>query len=173
METDIYCDLEKEKAHPKAQALMTEDFFWDIGDELAPFGSDEGFEALSEFREWRLENPDISVGFCIAWIIESVGEFDNYEDYNEENLVHHEKILQQINDPDFDDQQYIFTLDTTIIATALGQLVDEGLIEEEYKYYVQVAINRLRIWADLQNHWDYRKEYIHNLDTIEQVLESA
>ena len=168
-----YCELEKEKAHPKAQALMTEDFFWDIGDELTPFGSDEGFEALCEFRAWRLEHPDISVGFCIAWIIESVGEFNDYEDYNEENLVNPEKVLQQMSNPDFDDQQYIFTLDTTIIATALAQLVDEGLIEEDYKYFVQVAINRLRIWGDLQLHWDYRKEYIHNLDAVEQVLALA
>ena len=106
-------------------------------------------------------------------MIESVGEFDNYEDYNEENLVNTEKILQQLNDPDFDDQQYIFTLDTTVIATALGQLVDEGIIEAEYKYYVQVAINRLRIWSDLQTHWDYREEFINNLNAIERVLAMA
>lgn len=172
-ENEDYIDLKKENAHPRAQQLMLEDFFWDIGDELAPFGSDEGFEALAEFRNWRKENPNISVGFCIAWVIESVGEFDNYEDYNEENLVNTEKILQQLNDPEFNDQQYILTLDTTFIATALGQLVDEGIIEADYKYYVQVAINRLRIWSDLQTHWDYREEFINNLNVIERVLAMA
>lgn len=52
---------------------MLEDFFWDMEDELAPFGSDEGFEALAEFRLAK-KNPNISVGFCIAWVIESVGD---------------------------------------------------------------------------------------------------
>jgi hypothetical protein len=37
---------------------------------------------------------------------------------------------------------YIFTLDTTVIGTALGQLIDEGYIDAEAKPYVQVAIKR-------------------------------
>ena len=36
----------------------------------------------------------------------------------------------------------MFTLDATIIATALGQLLDEGRIDAEAKPYVRVAIHR-------------------------------
>ena len=168
-----FLGIDKSKAHSKAIELLTEDFFWSSSDELSPFGSDEGHTALCEFRKWRKKNKKISVGFCIAWIINTVGEIENYDDYNEENLVDEAIIKTQIADESFDDQQYIYTLDTTIIATALGQLVDEGLIELEYKYFVQVAINRLRIWAKLNETWNYRNEYIRRLDLIEKNLEKA
>jgi len=168
-----FLGIDKSKAHPKATELLSEDFFWDGTDELAPFGSDEGHTALVEFRKWRKKNKKISVGFCIAWVIESVGEFEDYEEYNEENLVDEKIIQQQINDENFDEQHYIYTLDTSVIATALGQLVDEGLIEADYKYYVQVAINRLRIWAGMNSTWVHKDEYIRRLGLIENVLAKA
>ena len=168
-----YLGIDKSKAHPKAIELLTEDFFWSNSDELSPFGSDEGHTALCEFRKWRKKNKKISVGYCIAWVIESVGEFNNYDDYNEENLVGDTVIKAQINDETFDDQQFIYTLDTSVIATALGQLVDEGQIELDYKYYVQVAINRLRIWAKLNETWAYKDEFIRRMNLIEKILEKA
>lgn len=170
---DTFLGIDKSKAHPNALKLLEEDFFWSNGDELAPFGSDEGHEALCEFRRWRKENPKIEVGYCIAWVINSVGEIDNYDDYNEENIVDEELIKRQKADPNFDDQQYIYTLDTSIIATALGQLVDEGIIEIDYKYYVQVAINRQKIWAKLSDGWAHKDEYIRRLSIIETVLDKA
>jgi hypothetical protein len=36
----------------------------------------------------------------------------------------------------------MFTLDTTVIATGLGQLVDEGRIDEDAKPYLHVAVKR-------------------------------
>ncbi|WP_445457516.1 hypothetical protein [Flavobacterium sp. HNIBRBA15423] len=168
-----YFGIDKSKAHPNAIKLLKDDFFWTNNDELSPFGSDEGHEALCEFRRWRKENSEIEVGYCIAWVINSVGEIDNYDDYNEESIVDEELIRQKIIDNNFDDKQYIYALDTSIIATALGQLVDEGTIEVDYKYYVQVAINRQRIWARLHNNWEYKDEYIRRLNIIEKVLEQA
>lgn len=165
--------IDKNKAHARAIELLTEDFFWSGSDELSPFGSDEGHTALCKFRKWRKKNKKISVGYCIAGVIESVGEFDDYDDYNEENLVDELKIKSQIDNDEFDDQQYIFTIDTSVIATALGQLVDEGLIEVDYKYFVQVAINRLRIWANLHESWNYKNEFVRRLNIIEKVLEKA
>lgn len=168
-----YLGIDKNKAHPNALKLLQDNFFWNGIDELAPFGSDEGYEALIEFRRWRKENPKIEVGYCIAWVINSVGEIDDYDDYNEENVVNEELIKRQRNDPNFNDQQYIYTLDTSIIATALGQLVDEGIIEIDYKYYVQVAINRQKIWAKLSDDWEHKDEYIRRLTIIEKVLAKA
>jgi len=40
-------------AHPNAQALMKDDFYWSPIEETAPFGSDDGWEAAYGFREWR------------------------------------------------------------------------------------------------------------------------
>ena len=106
-------------------------------------------------------------------IVERALEFDDYDDYNEENLVDEIKIKSQIDNDEFDDQQYIFIVDSSVIATALGQLVDEGLIEADYKYFVQVAINRLRIWANLHESWNHKNEFVRRLNVIERVLEKA
>ncbi|MFV0541075.1 MAG: hypothetical protein ACK5MZ_07530, partial [Aestuariibaculum sp.] len=62
MENEIY-GINKEHSHKRAIQLVLEDFFWDCGDELSPFGSDEGFEALQEFRRWRKEFPEEEVGY--------------------------------------------------------------------------------------------------------------
>ena len=43
-------------AHPKAQALMKDEFYWSPIEETAPFGSDDGWDAAYGFREWRFLN---------------------------------------------------------------------------------------------------------------------
>src|SRR5450432_1255005 len=43
-------------AHPNAQALMKDDFFWSPIEEAGPFGSDDGWEAAQGFRKWRYGN---------------------------------------------------------------------------------------------------------------------
>lgn len=43
-------------AHPKAQALMTDSFYWSPIEETGPFGSDDGPDAAYGFRQWRILN---------------------------------------------------------------------------------------------------------------------
>ena len=62
-------------------------------------------------------------------------------------LVHREKVLAQLQDKEFDDQQYIHTLDISVIATGFGQLVDEGTIDHANKEIIQIAIDRQILWA--------------------------
>lgn len=94
---------------------MPEEFFWDCVDELAPFGSDEGDAALSEFRRWRNSNQNSPLIECLQWTIESVEEM-RFEEYD--NRILDKKLIHnQINDFNFNDQQYIFTLDISVIAT--------------------------------------------------------
>jgi uncharacterized protein YfeS len=100
MEEEI-ARIELERPHPRAVQIIPDDFFWDCSDELAPFGSDEGDTALSEFRDWRKENPDAPVEACLIWTIEGVGEID-VSDYNDA-IFDEATVAAQINDPDFDD----------------------------------------------------------------------
>ncbi len=118
---------------------MPEAFFWDCSDEDAPFGSDEGWDAYYEWRGWRTDNPESEIKECIAWIVS-----DRLDEYNE-SLYSDAQVEKDIESPDdaflaegFD----IFTLDTTIIATGLGQLIDEGKIDESAKPYLLVAATR-------------------------------
>jgi uncharacterized protein YfeS len=103
--------------HPRARELMA-DSLWDCTDEDAPFGSDEGADAYSEFRDWRAENPGAPLQACLDWI----GDQSAYPD--------------------------AFTYDATIIATVLGQLVSEGRIDEDAKPAAYNAIARQISAAD-------------------------
>jgi len=170
MEGEPY-GIEKEHAHKRAIELVPEEFFWDCVDELAPFGSDEGDMALSEFRRWRSSNPNTSLLECLQWTIESVGEI-RFEEYDN-RILDKELIETQINDFNFNDQQYIFTLDISVIATGFGQLVDEGRIEENCKPLIQLALERQNNWTEMKREWEYKEEYLHKLEVLQRVLSEA
>lgn len=170
MEDEIY-GIDKEFAHQRAIELIPEEFFWDCVDELAPFGSDEGDAALAEFRDWKKANLNLPTYECLKWTIESVGEM-KLKDYNEK-ILDPQLIRAQLEDTAFDDQQYIFTLDTSVIATGFGQLVDEGKIDEKNKPLIQLAIDRQKIWAELAEDWDYKDEYIERLNVLLRALKKA
>jgi len=170
MENEKY-GIDIDYAHPKAKDLIPEEFFWSCIDELAPFGSDEGDTALAEFRSWRQANPAVPTLQCLVWTITSVGEME-FIDYNDQ-LVNKEKILSQLQDKEFDDQQYIYTLDISVIATGFGQLVDEGIIEPPNKEIIQIAIDRQILWAELSPEWPHAQEYIGNLRVLDRALKEA
>lgn len=163
--------IDIDNAHPRAIELIPEEFFWSCIDELAPFGSDEGDTALAEYRAWRKANPGTPASECLKWVIESVGEM-NYADYNQK-IADKKLVKSQLEDSDFDDQQYIYTLDNSVIATGFAQLVDEGLIEQQNKPLIQLAIDRQKIWAELSEGWEHSEEYINNLKVLERALIQA
>ena len=170
MEEEVY-GIDKDHAHKRAIKLIPEEFFWDCADELAPFGSDEGDMALSEFRRWRSSNPNASIIECLQWTIESVGEI-RFEEYDI-RILDKELINNQIKDINFNDQHYIFTLDISLIATGFGQLVDEGIIEENCKPIIQLALNRQNIWNESLKNWEYKEEYLNKLKVLQRVLNEA
>ena len=139
--------INKGSAHPRAVELISEEFFWDCTDEAAPFGSDEGDMALAEYRDWKRNYPDQKLIECLKWVIESVGEID-FKKYNYK-FLNKKKIAAQIEEEDFDDQQFIYTLDLSVIATGFGQLVDEGTIDSEAIPIIELALDRQLIWSEL------------------------
>ncbi|MDO5978942.1 hypothetical protein [Flavivirga spongiicola] len=163
--------IDKNYAHQKAIELIPEEFFWSSIDDLAPFGSDDGDMALSEFRDWKKNNPKTETYECLKWTIEGVFE-KNLAEYNEK-ILDRTLIKSQIEDDDFNDQHYIFTVDISVIATGFGQLVDEGKIDKKNKPLIQLAIDRQKIWADLATNWEHRTEYIGNLNVLDRVLKVA
>jgi uncharacterized protein YfeS len=130
---------ERERSHPRARELLIEDFFWDCADEEALFGSDEGHDAYYEYRRWRKEHPDAPLTDCLAWILD--GRLSEYTSH----LCSDEQIRADLDSPDdafMADSWDMFTLDATILATAFGQLLDEGRIDPEAKPFVKVALAR-------------------------------
>lgn len=66
-------ELSPETAHPKANKLMNEDFYWSPIEESGPFGSDDGSDAFYGFREWRQGNMTISPTVYLKELIEGWG----------------------------------------------------------------------------------------------------
>ena len=154
---------EPETAHPRARELMVEPMFWDCLDEAAPFGSDEGSDAYYEWRNWREENPDKPLTECFNWILD--GQLDAYNDAlaSDEQI---ERDAQNPGDAFLAEHFDVFTLDTTIIATGLGQLMDEGTIDADAKPFIRVAIKRQR--NPKAGRYD-----VETLDAIARVVDAA
>ena len=55
--------------HPKAIESVKFSFFWDVCDENAPFGSDEGYEAFQYYWEWEDRHKDSSLIDCLLGIL--------------------------------------------------------------------------------------------------------
>jgi uncharacterized protein YfeS len=96
-------------AHPNAQALMTDEFYFSPGEETAPFGSDDGWDAAYGFREWRLTNKMTSP---VIYLKDLIARWQYpFFDYNEMDTT---KIKEYINQKkelsEADIQQQINTL---------------------------------------------------------------
>lgn len=128
-------------AHRRARELMKEEIFWDCADEAGPFGSDEGSTAFSDWREWREKNPYLSIIECLDWILD--GQLNSYNS----KLASAEQVAYDLEKPKkaFLAKHYdMWTLDVTIIATGLSQLIDEGVIDGSAKPVIKVATSRQR-----------------------------
>ncbi|GAB4020228.1 hypothetical protein GCM10028773_25410 [Spirosoma koreense] len=145
--------INKQFASSESINLFPEEFFWDSVDEGAPFGSDEGDTALANFRRWRQTYPTANLTQCLKWVLEEVGETSS-EAYLAQTLSK-EQLNKQLSENSFDDQQYIYTLDASVIATGLGQLVDEGRIDKAAQPFISQAIDRQLIWSELQGLQEY------------------
>ena len=132
-------DFYGEEVHPRALTVADYEFFWDSVDELAPFGSDEGYTAFAEFVDWRKENPQAPVMRCLDWIFGSWKL--TAEDYSPA-MLKTELIKEQLGDEDFDFANGIIDLDITVIGTGFGQLITEGTIDEEIKPFIKLALER-------------------------------
>jgi uncharacterized protein YfeS len=79
-------------AHPNAQALMKDEFYWSPIEETAPFGSDDGWEAAYGFKDWRLLNKQASP---IKYLKHLIAEWQYpFFDYTE---IDSSKIKEYIN----------------------------------------------------------------------------
>jgi uncharacterized protein YfeS len=79
-------------AHPHAQALMTDEFYFSPIEETAAFGSDDGWEAAYGFREWRILNKTTSP---VTYLKDLIARWQYpFFDYNEMDTT---KIKEYIN----------------------------------------------------------------------------
>ncbi len=49
-------EIEWDQYHPKAREILDDPFFWDCVDDLAPHGSDTGWDLMEDYRRWDRRN---------------------------------------------------------------------------------------------------------------------
>jgi hypothetical protein len=131
--------LNERDVHPAARKLMTDAsaILWEI--DVGPLGSDPGHDAYVEFTSWRDEHPDAELDACMEWIESSFGATYEPGVAGEEAIA---DLLARDDDDEIDFHQDVYVLDETVIATALGQLLHEGRIDESGRPTIRLAIQR-------------------------------
>lgn len=85
-----------QSAHPNAQALMTEDFYFSPIEETGPFGSDDGWDVAYGFREWRVSNSNTSP---VTYLKELIAGWQYpFFDYNELDTAKINAYIYQNNE---------------------------------------------------------------------------
>ena len=137
-----------EKAHPKAKALLKEDFYFSPIDETAPFGNDDGADTYAGFKDWRQthinDNPKIFLLDQIDYW--SYPKFDIYE-------TDIKKLTPYLKQSELG-SRYMSGIDAAITSIAFGQLYLEGTVDKDFNELAKTAIRRqllpelLALWGD-------------------------
>jgi uncharacterized protein YfeS len=126
-------EISFENAHPNAQKLMRDDFYYSITDQIAPFGDDDSWETFRAFCEWFPNNNDrdkleFIYGQLSYWGYPpfdlSITAFDEVNNYLELSPMH---------------DRYLYGAGE---AVAFGQLYIEGRIDLNIKKFAIAAIKR-------------------------------
>lgn len=158
--------LSKKTAHPIALKLLKDDYWWEAANDFAPFGNDDGHDAIYGFREWRLAHPAEEPAnyfdeMAASW--ETSFEQKDWTDY---------KMIKKKRDADI-----LYTsIDYAIVGVAFGQLVLEGKISSTLKEYGVKAIKRQQMLTE-KGDYPYagalKKERMDTWSKQLKVLEKA
>ena len=156
-----------EKANPKAKVLLTEDFYFSLIDESAPFGNDDGADTYVGFKDWRQSHKNDNPKELLLKQIDYWGypKFDLYET----DII---KLIPYLKKSDLGGR-YMSGIDAAIVAIAFGQLYLEGEVDKDFNELAKTAIKRqllpeiLTLWGDT-----YKIERETKLKKILAVLTS-
>ncbi|HEY0098594.1 MAG TPA: hypothetical protein VGB76_06535 [Pyrinomonadaceae bacterium] len=162
-EDEDFEELSRDRSHPRAAQLLTDEFFWDCVDENTPFGNDTGADALAFFREWRRAHPHTNAPEFLAEILGEVSEVpDAHRD-----AVEPERVQELLAESEYD----VSVLDDTVIAVAFGQIVLEGRVDAEIKRRALLALQRQASPAVIRHRgWVSSAERIERLERMREVL---
>ena len=118
-------ELDPKFAHPRARKMFKEAFFWDAIDDHAPWGSDEGADALAFFGQAHSQNdpPD-----PLAFVREYVGE--NWSEQRPSDNLEHAQI------------ETFSAAHLAVIAIVLGMYLIHGYVPLDLKALGLEAIDR-------------------------------
>lgn len=158
-------------SHPRFVALAPESFYSE-GDDFAPFGSDDGHDALRDLEAWyESYGPDADVELFLRDLLAGWG-------YNiPEHIVTASdvEILAWIAEDDMN-EVYLTSVARGRISTVLGMLKVIGRVTPEVLQEGATGIRLLRVMAaDTTRYpnWPHREAALRGLVDIETVLQKA
>ena len=129
-------------SHPHFVRYLNNDFYYDCGDEEAPFGSDEGSDVLYELEQAFRKNADLdTLTFPQKLICEYWGM-----DYLPPQI---DQTAESIAELCKQQETEVYQSDKVIIATAFGSIKITGRLKPELQQLALLAIQRLDVLAQL------------------------
>lgn len=167
----LYFDVEGYNLHPKTShpnfvAHFTEELYYDCADEEAPFGSDEGSDALWALMTAVRENP----GICFTQLPQRMIEGDWGMTYLPPPETIDEAALKQQVESEIDGlpgDSCILQSDQVILAAAFGQVKITGRLEPELKAMALRSLNRMDALSRVCD-WDQ----MHSIGTMRRDLQA-
>ena len=134
----------RQTSPPHFVQYLTDGFYYDCGNEEAPFGSDEGSDALYELEQAFRKNADLdTLAFPQKLICEYWGM-----DYLPPQL---DQAAESIAELCKQQETEVYQSDKVIIATAFGSIKITGRLKLELQQLTLLAIQRLDVLAQLRD----------------------
>ncbi len=116
-------------SHPRFRQYFTDELYYDCGDEEAPFGSDEGADALALLAEMLRKKPSINFADLPRWLMDDeweLGYCPPDEPYDEEDV------------------ESSFYSDQVTLAFAFGQIKITGEIDHDLAKQALGSLERMK-----------------------------
>ena len=125
-------ELCRENAHPNAQSIFSEEWYWDAIDDYAPFGNDTGADTLYFYSREVSRNPTLRGDRILDSLLHSWDMNPRWEATDEDAVA---KVLEV-------EPYGIDTSDDAAIAIAFAQILLFGAVEEESRDRALGAVAR-------------------------------
>ena len=166
---DEDCGLNPLTSHPVFRKYFLDNFYYDCGDEEAPFGSDEGNDALYELQEAIQKKKKINFFDFPRIIIEKIWEMD-YLTPDLEKTDEELKLQAKLSFNGLLGEQIILQSDQVILAVTFGQAKITGRIDKNLLELALKSLNRIDKLNRLIWNWD-KKEPTYYIETMKKDLQ--
>lgn len=129
-------------SHPAFRTYFSDEFYYDCGDENAPFGSDEGSDALHELQDLFRKRPKFNFADFPRFLIEEEWELTYLPPIDGQTDEELKTQAKQIYNSLPGDQELLQT-DQVILATAFGQIKMTGKLDPALQRLACQSLERM------------------------------
>lgn len=116
-------------SHPRFRMFFTDEIYYDCGDEEAPFGSDEGADALACLTEMLRKKPRVNFADLPRWLMDDEWEL---------GYVPHEEKWDE------DNPEHSYYTDQVTLAFAFGQIKITGELDSGLAKQALASLERMK-----------------------------